>query len=838
MSVDFFHAEFRRKRAGFPDLLRYSSTGGRGVILGKGGELIATFRYRGPDTQCSSQSDLNFLRTRVADMIKKLGAGWMIHATTLRKESVEYEDAGYFPDPVTRAIEQERVLQYRAEGTHFENEYLLTFTYLPDSLLVSRVKEFAYESSDKDRLNPEKIAAKSQVYFERQLSDYVATLESCMGNKLERLEPFQVSDPASHRSIWYDPQIAFLQECLTAERAPVRLPFYSVPFGIDYLIGSKGFSTGIRPRLGDKFIRVVAVESPPDEGTAFGLLEVLNLLGVKFRWTTRWIARDAEKVKASTNLIRKKWNQKIRGFVADLTGRQGGAINRDAADMAADAEAVLSDVESGAVVYGHWTSVVVLMSTDTAVLESNVRFLIKNIEAQGFVCRDEDVNCTEAFLGSLPGHGYENVRQPDIHSMNLADCLPLTSVWQGPLENPCPFYKKFYGKEAVPPLLQGSASGGTPFRLVLHNGDVGHTFIGGPTGAGKSTLLGMIAAQHYRYPNAKVFAFEKGESMLALCLGVGGNHYNFLEDDSPNNLSFGFAPFSSIDRIADRTWAIDFVETILELHGLKMDPDMHAEITRCMNLLQTRPVGMRSFTDFNALVQSRQIKQVLSIYEKDAAGGMLNAKRDTLTTSRFTVFEMENLMEAKDTHVVPVLLYLFRMVERALDGSPTIICLDEAWLMLQHPLFEDQLRKWLKVLRKANALVIFATQELQDVAKSPIASTIFSSCQTKILLPNAEAGMDENRALYKQIGLTDREIELLEKGTPKKDYFFKSPAGRRLFQLELGPVALSFVAVSGKDDRKTVKDMHRMYGEHWLPHWMRRQGVDPQVLGEKVRLAA
>jgi type IV secretion system protein TrbE len=831
MVVDYFHKEFRTKRAGLSDLLRYASIIRPGLLLGKGGELISTYSYRGPDTQCASQQDLNFLRTRVASMLKKLGGGWMLHSTTLRKESITCKEGGAFPDAVTLAIDRERVGQYRLEGAHFENEYYLTFTYLPDALLVSKVKEFSYDTSDKGRMNPARIAAKSIDYFERQCVDHIGTLESCMSNKLLRLSARQVTDPVTQRLVWYDDQLAYVHECLTGVAQPIRLPAQAVPVGVDHLIGSYGFYPGIRPALGGNHIRVVAIESPPDEGTTFGMLEVLNQLAVDFRWTTRWIARDVEKAKAATQKVRSKWRQKIRGFIADATGRQGGAINQDAANMARDAESVLTDLESGEVSYGHWTSVVVLMDSRADVLEASVLFLLKHIRAQGFACRDEDVNCTEAFLGSLPGHGYENVRRPEIHSMNLADCLPLTSTWQGPVENPCAFYKKAYGNGEVPPLFQGSASGGTPFRVVLHNGDVGHTFIGGPTGAGKSTLLGLIAASHFRYPNARFFGFEKGESMLALCLGSGGLHYNFLDDDSAASMAIGFAPFGQLEKLTDRIWAVDYVETILQLHGVKVDLNVNAEITRCIELLQTRPVPMRSFTDLNQLVQIRDVKAVLMLYEKSFAGGMLNAQRDTVSTSRFTVFEMEKLMEMNDKHVVPVLLYLFRLIERTLDGSPTIICLDEAWLMLQHPMFEEKLKEWFKVLRKANALVIFATQELQDVAQSAIASTIFSSCQTKILLPNASAQMEDNAKLYKSIGLTEREIELLTSATPKRDYFFTSPAGRRLFQLELGPVALAFVAASGADDRKCVKEFHRLHGPRWVSHWLKRQGVDPVVLG-------
>lgn len=828
-AVDFFHKEYREKRLGLPDLLRYDSCISPGVILGKGGELISTYRFRGPDMQCASQGDINYLRSRVNEMAVKLGNGWMIHSTTLRTESVVYEDSGAFPDTVTRAIEDERVAQYRTEGAHYENDYYITFTYLPDPILVNKIRSFAFETSDKNSNNPRKLVEKTLEYFERTMAGYVAILEIGMKTSLVRLMPRQERDPTTQQEVWYEDQLAFIHECLTGISDPIRVPFNAIPCGVDYIIGSYSFYPGIRPTLNGTNIRVVAIEGLPDRGTQFGLLEKLNQFNVKFRWTTRWIARDPEKAKASTKKVRSKWRQKVRGFVADLMDKRTGPVNKDALDMSLDAEAVITDLEAGSVSYGFWASTVVLMSDDPAYLESVVRFFIKHVGGLGFPCRDEDVNCVEAFLGSLPGHGYENVRMPEIHSMNLADCLPLTSTWQGPVSNPCPFYKKLFPGRLVPPLFQGTAAGGTPFRVVLHNGDLGHTLLVGPPGAGKSTLVSLMAASHFRYPGAKVFGFEKGESMLALCLASGGNHYNFMDDESESS-NIKLAPFVHIDRQSDRTWALGYVETILELNKIKVDHNITAEINRVLNLLQTRPANMRSFTEFNQLINLREIKEVLMGYEREMAAGMLNGRSDSITSSRFTVFEMEKLMDMDNKHVAPVLMYIFRMIERSLDGSPTMIILDEAWLMLSHELFAEKLKEWFKVLRKANALVVFATQELQDVAKSPIRSTIFSACQTKILLPNPEAAAEENIGLYKSLGLSQSEIALLVHAVPKRDYFFTSPAGRRLFQLELGPVALSFVGVSGVDERKTIKEMYRIHGDKFAEHWLQLRGLDPDLV--------
>src|SRR5204863_151866 len=100
------------------------------------------------------------------------------------------------------------------------------------------------------------------------------------------------------------------------------------------------------------------------------------------------------------------------------------------------------------------------------------------------------------------------VRRPMLHTLNLADLLPLTSIWPGLECNPCPAYPK-----GSPSLLYAATAGATPFRLNLHVSDVGHTLILGPTGSGKSTLVGLLMAQFFRYPGAQVFLFEIGHLM-------------------------------------------------------------------------------------------------------------------------------------------------------------------------------------------------------------------------------------------------------------------------------------------------------------------------------------
>ena len=133
--------------------------------------------------------------------------------------------------------------------------------------------------------------------------------------------------------------------------------------------------------------------------------------------------------------------------------------------------------------------------------------------------------------------------------------------------------------------------------------------------------------------------------------------------------------------------------------------------------------------------------------------------------------------------MIPVLLYLFRRIEQRLDGSPTLILLDEAWSYLQHELFRDRLKDWLKTMRRKNAVVVMATQQISDIANSEIADVVLENCPTKILLPNAEAKNPGSREFYDRVGLNERELEILQVSIPKQHYYVVSKLGRRLVDL-------------------------------------------------------
>ena len=237
-----------------------------------------------------------------------------------------------------------------------------------------------------------------------------------------------------------------------------------------------------------------------------------------------------------------------------------------------------------------------------------------------------------------------------------------------------------------------------------------------------------------------------------------------------------FCPLAALGKHSDLTWAVGWIEALCELNGLKFTPRHRNAVAEAIGRLRLSPT--RTLTELSANVQDTDIRDALEHFTVSGPlGSLLDAERDLLSDGRFLTFEMENLLQLDDKAVIPVLLYLFRRIEQSLDGSPTLVLLDEAWSYLQQPTFRHRLKDWLKTMRRRNAVVVMATQQVSDIANSEIADVVLENCPTKILLPNAEARNPGSREFYGRLGLNERELELLQAAIAR----LRTAAAARLF---------------------------------------------------------
>ena len=511
--------------------------------------------------------------------------------------------------------------------------------------------------------------------------------------------------------------------------------------------------------------------------------------------------------------------------------RPPSLVDTDAANKAADADMALQELGSDDVGQVYVTATVTVWDQDAGVAAEKLRLVEKIIQGRDFTCIAEGVNAIEAWLGSLPGQTYANVRQPPVSTLNLAHMIPLSAVWAGPERD-----EHF----DAPPLLFGKTEGSTPFRFSLHVGDVGHTLIVGPTGAGKSVLLALMALQFRRYARSQVFAFDFGGSIRAAALAMRGDWHD-LGGNASRRSDGGDEPIAAPAR-RRREHGLASAARRHSLHagtrvGRRLDRRHSLPRGRCGD---TRGEGAplvgadvaRWRTRGGAHVDGPRgpaaIRETQAGLQPYCIGGphgrLLDAESERLGEASVQAFETEGLIGTGAAG--PVLAYLFHRIEGRLDGRPTLLIIDEGWLALDDGGFAAQLREWLKTLRKKNASVIFATQSLSDIDGSAIAPAIVESCPTRVFLPNERAIEPQITAIYQRFGLNDRQIEIIARATPKRDYYCQSRRGNRLFELGLGPVALAFCAASSKADHAAIDRVLAEFGrDAFVETWLADRGL-------------
>lgn len=801
--------------AGLADLLNYAAVVDDGVIVGKNGSFMAAWLYKGSDNASATDVEREMNSFRINQALANMGSGWMVHVDAVRRPAPNYSHPSQsnFPDPVSAAIDEERRRTFEGLGNLYEGFFIITVTWFPPMLAERKFVELMFHD-DSDKPNNKARTHHLIDFFKKEVKNIESRMSSAVS--MERLRGQKIMNEDGS-TVTHDEFLQWLQFCVTGINHAVMLP--TNPIYIDNLIGGKELYTGVTPKLGRKFIQVVAIEGFPLESSP-GILTRLAELPVEYRWSNRFIFMDHHEAVSHLEKFRKKWKQKIRGFFDQVFNTNGGTVDEDAVSMVADAASAIAETNSGMVAQGFYTSVVVLMDESRSVVETAALQLEKAINGMAFTARVETINTMDAFMGSLPGHGVENVRRPLINTMNLADLIPTSTIWTGENFAPNPLMPP-----NSPPLMHGLTSGNSPFRVNIDVRDLGHTIMFGPTRAGKSTHLAILAMSWRRYSNARLFTFDKGMSMYPSCKAAGGAHYVVAGAGE----KLAFAPLSNLVTRSRRAWAMGWIDDLLALNDIKTTPEQRNKIAETileMGKVEEETGRPGTLSEFTAMVQDNDIRVALKDYTVDGLmGHLLDAEVDQLSISDFITFEIEHLMDLGDRYALPVLLYLFMRIQEALDGRPTLIILDEAWLMLGHEVFREKIREWLKTLAKKNCRVLMATQNLSDASQSGILDVIVESTATKIYLPNMYARDEAATALYLRMGLNLRQIEIIATAQQKRDYYLVSEKGRRLYSLALGPLALSFVGATGPDDIAIIKKLEEQHGDAWVHVWLRDRGL-------------
>ncbi|MCX7122108.1 MAG: conjugal transfer protein TrbE [Gammaproteobacteria bacterium] len=776
--------EYQSSTHRLSDLLPWAALVAEGIILNKDGSFQRTIGFRGPDLESSTPPQLVAATARLNNALKRLGSGWAMFIQARRKKALGYPEEGHFPDPLSWLIDAERRDSFESSGNHYESVYYLTFLYLPPKETATKLSQLFLQTTQK---NVEQNYAKALDFFSITVDRLFDIMKDFM------FETAKLDDQET---------LTYLHSTISHRYHPVRVP--EVPVYLDGVLADSPLTGGLEPKLGDQYLKTLSIMGFPSSSVP-AILDQLNHLPLEYRWMTRFLPLDKMDAEKELKNYRRKWFAKRKGMLTllseTISKSESAMIDSGSMRKSQDADAALQELADDFVSFGYYTATVTVWDSDLQVAEEKLREVERIINGLGFVTTNESINAVEAWLSSLPGQVYANVRMPLIHSLNLAHLIPFSALWAGPARNE---------HLKAPVLMYAKTAGNTPFRFSNYVGDVGHQMIIGPTGSGKSVFLNIMALQFLRYENAQVFIFDKGGSFLATTLSVNGEYYDVGSQDSRGLV---FQPLAKIDQLNERIFASEWLLELLKNEKLEIDSELKENIWDALSNLANAPQHQRTLTGLSALVQNQKIRLALEPYcLAGAYGNILDADHETFKTKRFQCFEMQELMQTPEI-IPPVLSYIFHALQKNFDGRPTLLVLDEAWLFLEHSIFSSKIKEWLKTLRKLNVSVIFATQSVDDTLSSSIASSLLESCPSRIFLPNDRALEPNIQEKYIALGLNDKQINIIAHAEPKRQYYFESHYGNALFDLNLSPLALAICSVSRPQDKVALLNLHNEVGD-------------------------
>lgn len=384
--------------------------------------------------------------------------------------------------------------------------------------------------------------------------------------------------------------------------------------------------------------------------------------------------------------------------------------------------------------------------------------LQKRASENHFSLKKEKRNNTFAFFSSviIGESNYLNHNTSFALTDNVSDMIYTTGEKR---ENKSSYFEEIV-HSSVPFMITKRLKDSVYNFSLFCETEVGHNFLTGPTGSGKSITLAHMASEWLKYENTKVVYIDVGLSCLNVVLSNNGKMYYPLGDDTV------FAPFHNARDNIDHI--ISFVESIAIANDVKFTPSHSIAIKKVCELLPYGEENTETFYAFlkNELGNDDGVVLTLYQYVNALGNGIFNANIDHFDSKeRIIGIELEKLLIGQSKKIVyPTLTFLFSRLESFIDPShPTLLILDEAWLFLKDEFFSFYIQNWLKTLRKKNAAVVIATQEIEDLVNSPIASTILQSCPGRIFLKNIHSTENTFKESYKLLGLEDYEVELIKK---------------------------------------------------------------------------
>ncbi|WP_411291648.1 VirB4 family type IV secretion/conjugal transfer ATPase [Sphingorhabdus sp.] len=785
-------------RAG--DRLPYVGHMDNHTLMMRTGDLIQMIQIDGIAFETADSETLNHMAA-VRDVVMRgiANSNLMLYCHVIRRQ-VTADLSNEQPEGFARDLDDAWQQQLRSKRLYI-NDIVVTLVRRPARGKVGFIERLTKWGNSK-RNSTERLAEQARDW--RDLDAARTNLLSALARYGPRtlgryLGPSGVcSEPMEILSALYNGE---MQPVLNpVGDAGYYLPYKRISFGLDAL-HLKGASADT-----SRFGAIVSIKDYP-ANTSPGMLDNLLRLPHELTMTESFAFIDRQIADERIGLALRR----LRAASDETTTLRQGLLGAK------------DDLTGGAAAYGEHHLTVHVRAMTLAALDAAVADVQASLADIGAVSVREDINLESAFWAQFPGNAEFIARKALVSTANLASLISLHGF---PIGEPA-------GGPWGEPITVLETTSSTPYFFNLHSGDLGNFTLIGPSGSGKTVVLNFLIAQAQKF-QPRTFFFDKDRGAEIFIRAIGG-HYDVLRPGAPT----GFNPLQLPENAANRAFLRQWLTQMLTPVGGQLTADENAIIASSVDANFGQPSEFRQLRYLVELLAggARPVRGDLASrlapwYGAGEHAWLFDNPVDQLSLDTRTAgFDMTALLDSPALRT-PAMMYLFHRVDERLDGTPSMIVIDEGWKALDDEIFVHRLKDWMKTIRKRNGVVGFATQSASDAIESKIAATIIEQSATQMFMSNPKAQASD---YCDGFGLTEHELDLV-RSLPEhlRCVLIKQGGNSVVARLDMANMPDAITVLSGRETSvRKLDELRRDHGDapsEWMPQLLRAAEEGPSVL--------
>ncbi|MCF8462477.1 MAG: VirB4 family type IV secretion/conjugal transfer ATPase [Rickettsiaceae bacterium] len=779
------------------DFIPYKCHWNKNTVITKNNELLQVIKIGGFSFETADDQDLDIRKTMRNTLFKNMSAGNIIlyFHTIRRKKPLSAKSYDYNIDPTLKLskdfvtyLKQEWQKKYSTFQS-YANELYLTIMYQPDTGGVA-ILEYWYKTLMQKSVKNS---------WEKDMQDSFSALDEMSARVLNTFRDYdaELLEVKETKDGVYCEILEFLGTIINSgQSSKVLFPTSNLDKYLStHRLFFKNKTINVRSPSHEKYAGIISIQEY-GPSTNVGVFDGMLQAPFEFVMTQSFTSINRT---VAVGKMQLQQNRLIQA--GDKAVSQIVEISK-ALDLAT----------SGDVGFGDHHLTVLCVADSEKELENNLSQTAVELSNCGIQPVRERINLEACYWGQLPGNISYIQRTATISTLNLASFASMHNYPVGQERN------NHWGEYVT--ILDTTSN--TPYYFNFHVRDVGHTLIIGPTGAGKTVLMNFLCAQAQKF-KPRMYFFDKDHGAEIFIRALGGVYTEINPGEQCN-----FNPLQLPDNGENRNFLLTWLKLLVTANG----ETVNAEEIKLLSLaiegnyrLNQKDRKLSNIVPFLGMETFGSLASRISMWHgRGSHARIFDNPTDNIDFTKARIFGFEMALLLKDKYSLgPVLSYIFHKINISLDGWPTMIVLDEAWALIDNPIFAPTIKDWLKVLRKLNTFVIFATQSVEDASKSQISDTLIQQTATQIFLPNLKATEVYRSAFM----LSQREYQIIRTTDPGTRYFLvKQGLNAIVARVNLSGMNNIINVLSGRTDIiLLLNEIIKEYGddpEIWLPIFYKR----------------